>query len=90
MSKSYWFGVNVYTIRLLIHLLIPLSILGGMGLSYLYLDYKKVEFPSKSVRTIFLIAIFLIATLFAVITVKDSNFRGHTKSQLTTIWNLVI
>ena len=54
MSKSYWFGVNVYTIRLLIHLLLPLSILGGMGLSYLYLDYKKTEFPSKRIRTMFL------------------------------------
>ena len=75
MSKSYWFGVNVYTLRLLIHLLIPLSIIGGMGLSYLYLDYKKVEFPSKSIRTIFLIAIFLIATSFAVITVNNSNFE---------------
>ena len=75
MSKSYWFGINVYTLRLLIHLLIPLSIIGGMGLSYLYLDYKKVEFPSKSIRTIFLIAIFLIATSFAVITVNNSNFE---------------
>lgn len=50
MSKSYWFGVNVYTIRLLVHLLLPLSILGGMGLSYLYLNYKKTEFPSKSIQ----------------------------------------
>ena len=75
MSNSYWFGVNVYTMRLLIHLLIPLSILGGLGLSYLYLDYKKLEYPSKKVRTIFLITIFLITTLFAVSTVKDSNFE---------------
>ena len=75
MSKSYWFGVNVYTIRLLVHLLLPLSILGGMGLSYLYLNYKKTEFPSKSVRTIFLVSIFVISTLFAVVTVTESNFQ---------------
>jgi asparagine N-glycosylation enzyme membrane subunit Stt3 len=75
MSKSYWFGVNVYTIRFLVHLLLPLSIIGGMGLSYLYLNYKKTEFPSKSIRTIFLISIFVISTLFALVTVTESNFQ---------------
>ncbi len=75
MSKSYWFGVNVYTIRFLVHLLLPLSILGGMGLSYLYLNYKKPEFPSKSIRTIFLISIFVISTLFALVTVTESNYQ---------------
>ncbi len=75
MSKSYWLGINVYTIRLLVHLLLPLSILGGMGLSYLYLNYKKAEFPSKKVRTIFLITIFIITSLFAVVTVTDTNFE---------------
>ena len=75
VSKSYWIGVNVYTIRLLIHLLLPLSIVGGMGLSYLYTDYKKKEFPSKPIRTIFLITIFLISTLFAIVKVTDSDFQ---------------
>jgi hypothetical protein len=27
-SKSYWIGIHVYTIRLLIHLLLPLSLIG--------------------------------------------------------------
>ncbi len=75
VSKSYYFGINVYTIRLLIHLLIPLSIIGGYGLSYLYLDYKKTEFPSKTIRTIFLITILIISTLFAVSTVTVTNFQ---------------
>jgi hypothetical protein len=75
VSKSYWIGIHVYTIRLLIHLLLPLSIVGGMGLNYLYNDYKKTEFPSKSIRTIFLITIFLISTLFAITTVTDTNFQ---------------
>ena len=74
-SKSYWIGIHVYTIRLLIHLLLPLSLIGGMGLNYLYNDYKKTEFPSKSIRTIFLITIFLISTLFAITTVTDTNFQ---------------
>lgn len=75
MSNSYWFGVNVYTIRVLVHLLLPLSILGGMGLSYFYLDYKKREFPSKSIRSVFLISIFVISTLFAFTTVTAPNFN---------------
>jgi len=75
MSKSYWFGVNVYTIRVLVHLLIPLSILGGIGLSYLYLDYKKSEFTNIKLRSIFLIAVFIISSLFAVVTVSDPQLN---------------
>ena len=75
MSKSYWFGVNVYTIRLLIHLLIPLSILGGLGLSYLYLEFKKKEFTNKSIRDGLLITTCIILSLFAVVTATGSNFE---------------
>jgi len=75
MSKSYWFGINVYTIRVLVHLLVPLSILGGLGLSYIYLDYKKTEFTNIKVRTIFLVAIFVVSTLFAVTTVSDPQLN---------------
>ena len=60
--------------KTLVHLVLPLSIIGGVGLSYLYLDYKKPEFPSKSIRTILLITILLISTLFAILTVTNSNF----------------
>lgn len=73
-SKAYWFGVNVLSIRLLVHLLIPFSILGGLGLSYLYEDFKKQEFPHSRVRSGFLIATFVVASLFAVTTVEDPNF----------------
>jgi len=79
MSNSYWFGVNVYTIRLLVHLLIPLSILGGMGLSYLYMDYKNAEFPNTSIRSVFLIIILIISTLFAISTVTAQNFNTLPK-----------
>jgi len=75
VSESYLVGVRVYTIRLLIHLLLPLTIIGGMGLRYLYLDYKKTEYPSKSIRNIFLITIFLISTLLAISTVTITNFQ---------------
>lgn len=73
ISKAYWFGVNVYTIRLLVYILLPLSILAGYGLSYLYTDFKKKEFPSLRVRSVFLIVTFVVAALFAVVTVTDPN-----------------
>ena len=82
LSKSYWFGVNVYTIRLLVHLLLPISVLGGLGLSYLYLDFKKREFKSKSIRSGFLIAILLISSLFAISTVLDPKFPDIPKYDL--------
>lgn len=75
MSKSYWLGLNVYTIRLLIHLLLPLSILGGLGLSYLYLEFKKKEFPNESIRKILLITTCIILSLFALTTATSSNFE---------------
>ena len=85
ISKAYWFGVNVYSIRLLVHLLVPFSILGGLGLTYLYDDFKKKEFPSVKVRSGFLIAIFVIASLFAITTVEDPNFGVIPKYTQTDI-----
>ena len=92
MSNSYWFGVNVYTIRLLVHLLLPLSILGGMGLSYLYIDYKKAEFPNSTIRSVLLVVILLISSLFAISTVTAPNFNSLPKynSQPYGINNLTI
>ncbi len=79
ISNSYWFGINVYTIRLLVHLLIPLSILGGMGLNYIYMDYKKADFPNTYIRSVFLIIILIISTLFAVSIVTSPNFNELPK-----------
>jgi len=92
MSKSYWFGVNVYTIRVLVHLLLPLSILGGLGLSYLYLDYKKTEFPNIKVRSLFLAAVFIVSALFAVTTVSDPqlNLLPKYNAQPYNQTNLII
>ena len=73
ISKAYWFGFNVLSIRLLVYLLLPFSILGGLGLSYLYSDFKKKEFPSLEVRSGFLVAISAILMLFAFTTVEDPD-----------------
>ena len=74
ISKSYWFGINVYSIRLLIHLLIPVSILGGLGLSYLYNDVRIRDFSSVKIRSMLLIVVFGVSSLFAVNMVNDPTF----------------
>lgn len=73
ISISYLFGINVFTLRVLIYLLIPLAILGGLGLSYLYHDFRKKEINYK-VRSGILIAIFVLGSLFTAVIVSDPNF----------------
>lgn len=73
ISKAYWFGINVYSIRLLVHLLLPFSILGGFGVSYLYEDFKKHEFKSKTIRSGFLVSVFIISSLYGITTVEDPS-----------------
>ncbi|MCE7698108.1 MAG: hypothetical protein K8E24_004485 [Methanobacterium paludis] len=65
-------GINSISYRLLVYLLIPVSILGGFGISSVYhklRDYKR--FSSKNFRTAFLISIFLLATFDGVLTVEN-------------------
>ncbi|AEG18406.1 glycosyltransferase family 39 protein [Methanobacterium paludis] len=89
-SKAYWFGVNVTSIRLLVYLLLPLSILGGSGLSYLYNEYKKKEFTSKSIRSAFLISVFVISSLYGITTVQDPNFNVIPKYDVYAYQNMSI
>ena len=83
LSKSYWIGINVISYRVLIYLLIPISILGGFGLSQSYnklKEYKKLS--SNQFRSLFLIAIFLLSSVFGVLTVNDptlANFGATTE-----------
>jgi hypothetical protein len=72
LSNAYWFGVNVITYRVLIYLLIPLSIIGGFGLSYIYHQMKYYKlFSSKQFRTAFLVVVFALSILNGFITVEN-------------------
>ncbi len=65
-------SLNVLSPRLLVYLLIPVSILGGFGLTQVYYklkDYKN--FSSKNFRTAFLISIFVLATFDGVLTMEN-------------------
>ncbi len=74
LSKAYWFGINVLSPRVLIYILIPLSILGGFGVSQAYYrlkDHKR--FSSKRFRSGFLIVVFSFSMFFGVLTVENPN-----------------
>ncbi len=88
-SKAYWFGINVTSIRLLVYLLLPLSILGGSGLSYLYQEFRKKEFQSP-IRSVFLISVFVIASLYGLTTVEDPTFNVIPKYDMYAYENMSI
>jgi asparagine N-glycosylation enzyme membrane subunit Stt3 len=72
LINAYIFGINVISYRLLPYILIPLSILGGLGINEIcrkLKDYKK--FSSKNFRTAFLISIFVLATFEGLLTVES-------------------
>jgi len=72
LSNAYWFGVNVITYRVLIYLLIPLSIIGGFGLSYIYQKMKDYKlFSSRQFRTGFLVVVFALSILNGFLTVEN-------------------
>ncbi len=83
LSNAYWFGINVVTYRVLIYLLIPLSILGGFGLSQVYYRLKNYSiFSSRPFRSLFLISIFALSSFLGVLTVENpkiATFGSTTK-----------
>ncbi len=78
LSKSYWFGINVISARLLIYIVIPLSILGGFGVSQVYYRLKNYDrFSSKRFRSAFLIGVFSLSLLFGVLNASDPNMGSY-------------
>jgi asparagine N-glycosylation enzyme membrane subunit Stt3 len=87
LSNAYWFGVNIITFRVLTYLLIPLSIIGGFGLSYIYHHLKEYKpFSSKQFRTSFLVVVFAISILNGFITVENPKIGNFgVKNELGTV-----
>lgn len=72
LSNAYLFGINVISYRVLIYLLIPLSILGGHGLSMVYQRIKNDnKLSSKNVHTILLVAFLCLSLVSGILTVKN-------------------
>jgi hypothetical protein len=74
LSNVYWLGINVLAPRLLIYIVIPLSILGGFGVSQIYYKLKDHQrFSSYRFRSLFLISVFSLSLFFGVLTVENPN-----------------
>ncbi|MGP8190913.1 MAG: hypothetical protein ACLQG5_13475 [Methanobacterium sp.] len=77
LINAHLFGVNVYSYRLLIYLLIPVSIIGGFGLTQIYDKLKNYKnFSSIYFRNAFLISVFLLATLDGALTVENPSISS--------------
>ncbi|HMK53716.1 MAG TPA: hypothetical protein VK444_02955 [Methanobacteriaceae archaeon] len=72
LSVAYLIGINVISYRAIIYILIPLSILGGLGINTIY--HKLKDYPqtsSKQFRCGFLVAILVLSTFTGFLTVDN-------------------
>lgn len=86
LSNAYWFGINVESARFLIYMLIPLSILGGYGLNYVYYKFKEYKhFSTSKFRSSFLISVFLVSAILGLLTVVESPFTFYAGTTLGNV-----
>lgn len=82
ITNLHWFGIPVYTYRLLIYLMVPMVILGGYGASNLL---EKIESHNKKSALIFVIVIIILSFGSGLININDSsvNIYSATTEQST-------
>jgi hypothetical protein len=87
LSVSYLFGINVVSDRLLVYLVIPLTMIGGFGLSYSYYYFKEKQAKAKRplsqwIRWAFLMTIFMLSIFYGVVMVENpkiAQYNSQTK-----------
>jgi len=87
LSKAYLIGINVLAPRLLIYIVMPLSILGGFGVSQAYNWFKGTKrFSSNKFGTMFLVAVFAISLIFGVLTAANPNMGSfYAKTEFGSV-----
>jgi hypothetical protein len=79
LSVSYLFGINMISYRVMIYILIPLSILGGLGLQQFYHYLKNINrLSSQRFRCTFLVLLLLLATLSGFLTVNNTDIASFS------------
>jgi hypothetical protein len=76
-SNLHWFGIPVYTFRLLIYLIIPMVILGGYGILNILNIFQNNN--SKIVH-IFVGAFIIITLILAFIHINDPSFNNFSST----------
>lgn len=74
LSKSYYFGINVITYRVLIYIMIPLSILASSGLISVV---ETIKNKNKDIARILLIALFIFAVFQAFNNLSSSKVADY-------------
>lgn len=87
LSIAYYFGINIISYRLLVYLLIPLSIIGGFGLSQIYERFKNSKrFSSDKFRVSLLASVFILSILSGVLAVDNPDFGTFkVKNEYSTL-----
>lgn len=86
LSVTYWFGVNVISYRLLIYILIPLAIIGGLGINEIFERLRSYRGISNRWGAIFLILIFTLSVVSGIFTLTDPNIATfEVKTQYSTL-----
>lgn len=78
-TNLHWFGVPVYTFRLLLYLIVPMVILGGYSLSNLYDDLKSID---KNYSIILIILLIILSAGLCTIHINDPSvtiFNANTE-----------
>ena len=86
LSNAYLVGINVESSRFLIYMLVPLSILGGYGLNYVYYKFKEYKYlSSPKFRSGFLMSIFALSVILGLLTVAGNPFTFYAETPLGTV-----
>ncbi|WJI09802.1 hypothetical protein FGU46_06695 [Methanobacterium sp. CWC-01] len=79
LSVSYLIGINVISYRVMIYILIPLSILAGLGLHQFYNHLKNYHRSSSPrFRCTVMVLIFILATLSGFLTVSSQDIASFS------------
>lgn len=71
-SNLHWFGIPVYTFRMLVYLIIPMVILGGYAVSVFS---EKLQPTKKNFGVLLIIALIILSVIFAFTSINDDSFK---------------
>jgi hypothetical protein len=72
LSVAYLVGINVISYRVLIYILLPLSILGSLGVKIIYNQLKSIpSFSSKGIHSMFLLILLLLCAMNGFLNLED-------------------
>ncbi len=77
ITNLHWFGIPVYTYRLLIYLIIPMVMLGGYAVSNI-LD--SIPDEKRSLALILTIGLIILSFVLCMVNISDSSFNNYSST----------